>query len=223
MTGKQWLSTTLDRLKRGDTDGLRDSGYQLYAGAWRRAGRVYNYGTPVYEHDWDLLIVLDACRYDLMQTVVDDYAFLSRGETNSLGSATEEWMAKNFTDEYHDEMRNTVYISGNPHSAEEGSRSFRHIEDVWSHSWDDSSGTTLAGDVTEHAIAAGRELSPDRTIVHYMQPHHPFVPSPELNEGIGFDQGTDHKHIWEKLRRGEVSHEAVWDGYRGTYATCLTA
>lgn len=213
MTGANWLQTTAERVKKGDIDGLHDSAYQLYAGAWRRGGRIYNYGDPVYEKEWDLLIVLDACRYDLFQEVVNNYDFLNDGMTNSIGSATEEWMGKNFTSKYYKKISQTVYISGNPHSAEEGTRSFRHIEDVWSHSWDDEVRTTLAEDVTEYAIAAGRELNPERTIVHYMQPHHPFVSSPELNEGIGFDQGAEYKHIWEKLRRGEVSHEAVWEGY----------
>lgn len=214
MTGSEWVLTTAERIYRRDVEGLRDSAYQLYAGAWRRTGRIYNYGTPIYEQDWDLLVVLDACRYDLLREVAKDYEFLDEKATNSVGSATEEWIAKNFTPEYQSKIGETVYVTGNPHSTEEDEGDFRHLEEVWSHSWDNNIGTTRAEEVTEYAIAAGRELQPERCIVHYMQPHHPFVPTPELNEGIGFGEGTEHKHIWEKLRHGAVSHEEVWEGYR---------
>lgn len=214
MTLKEWISTTARQLQQQDIRGLRDSSYQLYAGAWRRAGRAYNYGTPIYEHDWDLLIVMDACRYDLLQDVVGEYDFLDQGRTNSVGSATEEWMLKNFNKEYLQEMRETVYVTGNPHSAEEGVNKFYHTEEVWSHSWDDDIGTTLADDVTEYAVTVGRQLEPQKCIVHYMQPHHPFVNNPELNEGIGFERESGNKHIWEKLRHGKVSHQDVWNGYR---------
>jgi len=213
MALSQWLRDTVESLQRGDTGSLRDSMYQMYAGAWRRAGLIYNYGTPVYKHQWDLLVVLDACRYDLLWEVVNEYSFLDRAITDSVASATEEWIAKNFGTRYQQEVGETVYVTGNPHSAESETEEFEHVEEVWSHSWDDDIGTVLAEDVTDHAIAAGRKMDPDRCIVHYMQPHHPFVPTPELNKGIGFRDETEYKHIWEKLRQGNVSREDVWYGY----------
>lgn len=214
MTASNWIRNTARHIGKGDMTGLRNSAYQLYLGGLRRTGRVYNYGTPIFEREWDLLIVLDACRPDLVAEVADEYSFLNDETDMSVGSATEEWMMKNFAEKYTDEIAETVYVTGNPHSSERlsGDR-FRHLEEVWGHSWDDEVGTVRAETVTEYAIAAGRTTDASRYIVHYMQPHHPFVPTPELNKGIGFDSDMRFNHIWEKLRQGEVSHEHVWSGY----------
>lgn len=214
MTGSEWISTAIDRVYRRNTRGLRDSAYQLYAGGWRRSGKIHNYGTPIYEEEWDLMVVIDACRADLLAEVVNEFNFLDEGTTNSVASATEEWMMKNFVPKYREEMVETTYITGNPHSSEEGEQTFEHLEEVWSHSWNDDVGTTLATDVTEYAVAAGRELNPDRCIVHYMQPHHPFVRTPELNENIGFGEKKEYNDVWEMLRKGDISRETVWKGYR---------
>jgi len=214
VTASNWLRNTAQHVRDGDVTGLQDSAYQLYVGGLRRAGQVYNYGTPIFEREWDLLIVLDACRPDLVASVADENEFLDDETTMSVGSATEEWMIKNFSEKYAEEMAETVYVTGNPHSSQglSGDR-FRHLEEVWSHSWDDEAGTVRAETVTEFAVTAGREIDASRYIVHYMQPHHPFVPTPDLNEGIGFEEDTTFNHIWEKLRHGEVSYERVWSGY----------
>jgi hypothetical protein len=214
VTFGKWIRDTASHVRKGNVTGLQNSAYQLYVGGLRRTGRIYNYGTPIFEDEWDLLIVLDACRPDLVEAVSEEYPFLDGETTMSVGSATEEWMAKNFDEQYADEMADTVYVTGNPHSSKkrEGDP-FRHLEAVWQHSWDDEAGTVRAETVTEYAIAAGREFDASRHIVHYMQPHHPFVPTPELNEGIGFEADEPFDHIWQKLRHDAVSCESVWSAY----------
>jgi hypothetical protein len=215
MTFVDWLSTTAGHIRDRNRHGLADSAYQLYAGAWRRFGRMYNYGTPIFKEEWDILVVLDACRWDLMAEVTDDYAFLTDETKNSLGSATEEWLAKNFTPEYAAELERTAFVTGNPHSSEGLDESMlRHVEEVWQYAWDDELRTVPPRPVTDQAIRVAREMNPGRLIVHYMQPHHPFVPTPELNEGIGFFENAEWNHIWERLRHGAVSYEDVWRGYR---------
>ena len=50
----------------------------------------------VMKENWDYLIVLDACRYDLFLKVVDEKAnFVISG-----GTSTGEWMKWNFGDKY---------------------------------------------------------------------------------------------------------------------------
>lgn len=216
MTASDWLSQTMRRVRQDGVVGARRSFYEFYIGGLRRLGRVYNYGTPIYNHDWDLLIILDACRIDLMDEIADRYDFIESGShATSVGSATEEWMAKTFTAEYAEEMRKTAYVTGNPHSSRDlDARDFKVLDEVWRYAWDDDRGTIPARPVTDRAIATAREIDPERLLVHYMQPHHPFVPCPELNEDIGFKEDLTWNHIWEALQAGQISAERVWKGYR---------
>src|SRR6056297_529711 len=56
----------------------------------------YGPGTRVMDEDWDNLIILDACRYDMFAEQVDlDGELESR---ISLGSTSEEFLEQNFGD-----------------------------------------------------------------------------------------------------------------------------
>ncbi|MFW6265768.1 MAG: hypothetical protein ACOC2A_03220, partial [Halanaeroarchaeum sp.] len=69
--------------------------------------------------------------------------------------------------------------------------------------------------VTDRAIAAARDRDPDRLVVHYMQPHHPFVPDP-LAVDDGLVRNSTHSNPsnpWVALRRGEITTERVWEAY----------
>lgn len=216
MTLTDWLSQTAGRIRRDGASGGERSARELYVGALRRIGRFYNYGTPIFETNWDVLIVLDACRVDLMDEVADEYEFITAGSSvSSVGSATEEWLEKTFTKEYADEIRRTAYVTGNPHSAEGlDGQDFAVYDEVWKYAWDDDSRTVPARPVTDRAIATARRGDAERMVVHYMQPHHPFVPCPELNRDIGYFEDASWNHIWEMLQEGATTDERVWRGYR---------
>jgi hypothetical protein len=75
--------------------------------------------------------------------------------------------------------------------------------------------------VTDRAIDAARRHDPDRTIVHYMQPHHPFVGESDLGgqytpDPFGRDNDGEGaaRTVWDALRRGEVERAAVERAYR---------
>ncbi|MFB6185902.1 MAG: hypothetical protein ABEI86_03425, partial [Halobacteriaceae archaeon] len=75
-----------------------------------------DYGTNIYERDWDVLIILDTARVDAMESVADEFGFIEQVDSiRSLGSTSSEWLAKTFTTEYKSEISNTALISGNPH------------------------------------------------------------------------------------------------------------
>jgi hypothetical protein len=57
------------------------------------------------------------------------------------------------------------------------------------------------------------EYPDERIVVHYLQPHGPFVGSDELNL---------HLHRYRRLRRGEVSLETVLDAYHDCLLNLLT-
>lgn len=73
-------------------------------------------GTSVFDNDWDLLIVLDACRVDALEEVSSDFEFLNTEQIESrwsVGSTSKEWINQTFVNEYSEDLKNTAYITGN--------------------------------------------------------------------------------------------------------------
>lgn len=119
MTFLEWLGDTKENVRNNGVQGFAESFYQFYLGGWRRLGRAYNYGIPIYKRDWDLLIVLDACRADLLAEVADDYEFLTAQSEYAIASTSAEWMEKNFLPKHYlSDVRETAYVSGNPFTDE---------------------------------------------------------------------------------------------------------
>lgn len=215
---QQWGRTSARAIRADGWDGVVESARTFYTGLWRLYGLIHNYGTPIFESEWDVLIVLDACRADLMAEVVPDYDFLDDGTTDSVASCSPEWMEKNFTDAYADAIARTAYVTGNPYSQTNvDTDAFFLVDEVWRDGWDDEFATILPDVLTDRAIRVARDHRPNRLIVHYMQPHHPFVPNP-LGDGANTELGGnafgEKNSVWNLLRRGEVSHETVWEAYR---------
>lgn len=155
----------------------------FYKGILNQAFRLLHRGegVRVMEEEWDNLIILDGCRYDYFR----EYNWI-KGKLErriSLGSHTEEWVKKNFQGDYPD----TVYVSGNPYISEVklmeffGKVPFHHLEEVWSYRWDENAGTVRPESITSAALAAQKKYPNKRLIMHYMQPHWPFLSAPELS------------------------------------------
>lgn len=174
-------------------------------------------GDPIYEREWDLLIVLDACRFDALRNVAADYDFLGEvGSAESVGSYSLSWLRGNFTEQYADQMARTAMITGNPFTETALSPSdFARLEEVWRRTWDEEVGTIRPGPITDTAITVAREDAPDRMIVHYMQPHAPFTTHPELQQGPTASDWADatDKSVWMRVQEGEVSLERVREAY----------
>jgi hypothetical protein len=216
VTFADWVRDSREEVRENGWAGVREAAYEFYVGMYRQVGRRVNFGTPIYETDWDLLVVLDACRWDLLAEVADEYAFLDGEWTYSVGSSSAEWMRKNFAPEYADEAARTAHVTANPYSERLlSAEDFRLLDEVWRDRWDESVRTIPAAGVTERAIDAGRTTDADRLIAHYMQPHHPFVPDP-MDDGLPRNEfgSTPWDSVWHRLRRGAVDRDRVWDAYR---------
>lgn len=77
----------------------------------------------------------------------------------------------------------TVYVSANPHTSLEAGDAFHHIVELWETDFDDEAGVVRPDVVRDAAISAHEEFPDKRLIVHFMQPHGPY---------IGSDIGTDY-------------------------------
>ena len=221
---REWAGRTTNRVRSDGWQGARDSLSELYAGAWRNIGWHVPRGTNVYERDWDTLVILDACRVDLMREIASEYPFVGGVESfESVGSMSEEWMRKTFTEEYATEMNRTAYVTANVFSRDTlEKRQFHTLDEVWRYAWDEETGTIPPRAVTDRAIEVSREGDHDRLIVHYMQPHHPFVGDERLNsvEADPFGREGETTAV-DALRRGELSRERFWRAYRSNLNTVL--
>jgi hypothetical protein len=169
--------------------------------------------------DWDNLIVLDACRTDAFKRVIGEQNIETR---LSKGSATYEWAERNFTGQTLDD---TVYVTANPHINIECGDCFHHIESVWRDEWDKDHNTVLPNKVTEAAMEIARDYPNKRLIIHYIQPHSPYIgeTAAELpQEGnlrrtrqraLYNDLPSVESKVFELLRIGEVDRELVWQAY----------
>lgn len=206
---RDFLTVSRDWIRAEGVHGVIYSLNQVWMSVLRSLSPVFKQGTNVYEKEWDLLILLDGCRVDALDSVAEEYSFLDDRDTHrSTASTSGEWMRTTFTDEYRDEIENTIYVTANHHSSEVENLPFLAFEDIYNYGWDDEVGTIPADVVTDVAIQAGREYadSCDRLIVHYMQPHFPSVPQP-----IG--HGSDFDNVWKGLMIGRKTPEEVWESY----------
>ena len=134
--------------------------------------------TFIMDEAWDYLIILDACRYDVFAEVYGEYLEGKLQRRESAGTSTVDWRDKALTGRHDD----VIYVSSNPYinsamqvKGYKGSDHFAHIYDVWSSSWDEKRGTVLPASVTEAAMLALRDHPGKRLIVHYLQPHAPYL------------------------------------------------
>jgi hypothetical protein len=212
-----WISETINRTQNDGLSGIRWGTERGYHKLLQLSSRFRAPGVPIWELEWDLLIVVDACRLDLMQSVADEYDFIeSLEETRSVNSVTRLWMEENFSEAYSDQLRESVLITGNPWSEEKvNNTDFADVEEVWKDDWIEP-GTVPPEPITDATIRHGRETSSRRLIAHYMQPHAPFIPEPEMGPGkqLGTFRDQAGGDLWEALHRGKLSREEVWQGYQ---------
>lgn len=171
--------------------------------------------TRVLDEDWDNLLILDACRFDLAADVFDtevEYRW-------SGGSNSEEFLEFNLGNYEADD---TVWVTANPHVSAFSDRIFEVVE-LWDTHWDEELQTVPPEAVVEATLAAASEYPEKRLIAHFMQPHYPFIgeigrerlPTHGSFTGNGVrTNGRSHDDIWTLLREGNVSRELVQTAYR---------
>lgn len=90
--------------------------YEYRMGSQLILGSRTPVGFQPYEHDWDVLVILDACRFDALRSIVeriDGVEQMGVAPCLSLGSQTAEWLCHMFTTDHLDEIGRTGYVAGN--------------------------------------------------------------------------------------------------------------
>jgi hypothetical protein len=103
--------------------------------------------------------------------------FVSRGTTSG------QFLVENFGTTKCEDI---VYIGGSPYVDIKVPKQFHRVMSVWEESWDYDVGTVLPHAIYEAALRAIKEFPGKRFIVHFMQPHYPYLAYPL----IGGPQGN---------------------------------
>jgi len=176
----------------------------------------------VYQEDWDNLVILDACRYDLFEEALESYNLPGElSVRHSTASATPEFLSNNFSEgTFHD----TVYVTSNPYvntDLKEGT--FHDVIPVWKDGWNNDYQVVTPETMLEYSLEAAEKYPNKRLITHFTQPHAPFIGDKKIGErkasnirreALGKEKMEEHKKTpFEMLEDGEVSKEEVWEAY----------
>lgn len=188
--------------------------------------------TPVVAEDWDNLVILDACRYDLFTEVLEDYPLPGTlSARTTMESGTPGFLAANFGGETFHE---TVYVTANPYVDTDLDRSqFHAVDSVWRDGWDADLETVRPETMAARTIDAAEAYPDKRIIAHFLQPHAPFIGETRLGEretlairqvALGdFGARRRDRTPFERLGAGELSREEVWRAYRDNLEVAFPA
>lgn len=168
--------------------------------------------THIYELDWDVLIVLDACRPDALHAIAPHYPWLTDIETHySLAGYSLDWLTTTFTPPYRAPMQETGFIAWNPYTSftdQVTPQTFGALREVWRDGWDNDLGCIPPETVTDAAIDVHETTDCDRLIAWYMQPHTPWRAVDDierLHENQIGNEDNGRRTVWDLLRQGEMT------------------
>ncbi|WP_227352674.1 hypothetical protein [Haladaptatus salinisoli] len=201
-------------LVRGETRRLRKDA--LRANAY--VSRLLNdeERVDVMAEEWDNLVILDACRYDMFAT----RANFGDRVTSKLSPGSESWefMEESFVGR---ELHDTVYVTSNPHAYKLPDDTFHAVVNLLDDHWNEEFRTVMPETVVERTLAAFEEYPDKRIIAHFMQPHFPFIGEKGRELGhagiemqLDADEHSGEPHPWNALLYGEeTNRSAIIEAY----------
>lgn len=245
MTFSDWVHDSAEDVRQfGFVSGISMAGRELARGGVRRLESVYPLGESIWSKDWDVLLVLDACRTDHMYEVAPDSWLPERNASRqtrwSEASCSRTWISRAIAGATPDDKQTLAYLTGNPFSGQSHphtdgiplcAEEYAELWEGWRYHWGAGPHNvpTMPPDpITDHVIDTWRnraEKGVDRLIAHYMQPHYPFINRP----GTGPDGHTqletwgnpDSTGIFDQLRLGEIGQEEIDTAFRENTAWIL--
>ena len=144
----------------------------------------------------------------------------------SPATQTVEWLVKTFNENFFSDI---IYISSNPFINSKGIKPkqgnysfngkdhFKRVIDVWATSWDPDISTVHPVDVNKAAIVSIDLHPKHRHIIHYMQPHSPYIfygglkshlhPVQNLQKNLS---PSNELSVFSKLAKMLFSQETIW-------------
>jgi len=188
-------------------------------------GEGYEQKKLLSRERWDVLVVLDACRYDYFYEEYEDFLNGELIKAYSPASSTTPWLKKVFNGFYTD----IKIFSATPWLNSKGVEVFgynpidhfpsKNIADLWDYKWNEYLRTVHPKDIVEEVLNSTEDSK--RKIIWFMQPHSPWIGKPRILISssrvlIGADEA-----IVPLIKKGEISLEKLRKAYRGNLRLVL--
>lgn len=155
------------------------------------------------------MIVLDACNWRVLSSIRPHW---NVKVVRSRGSCTTEWLEGSFTKP----LKDVLYVSSNPYTyvLKDFRKKFKRVVDLCLTCWDEKLQTvrprTVNLFVKEKLI-----LNETKIIVHYMQPHVPFLTNTWLNVySHDFRKDIRELKIYDLARKSRIARKEFKKAYR---------
>jgi len=184
-----------------------------------------SYNPLLNSQDWDILIVLDACRFDIFEKINKIKGKLRK--RISFSSCTGEWIQS----VRGEDLSRIVYFSANPLISkqrlipEKLDIKFKEFFDVWDKGWDDTLKSVPPKAVVNAVINYRNRSTAGKLVAHFIQLHPPFIGDTKINE-LGYEQirlrekGEDISNkvfekltVYQQVKDGKISYEHCMKGY----------
>ena len=173
----------------------------------------------ILNDNWDVLIILDACRYDYFVEATD----IKAKKAISPSTCTPEFLFKVMSRRLDMDL---VYVSGNAYINSKGVplpkssgykfnaiNHFKKIIDVWDKGWSKELGTVHPEEMNKYSIVSMQLRKDKRHIIHYVQPHEPYIYYGGGIGGAGYGAPNNTIKVKGKIARTMnkiFPNETVW-------------
>jgi len=183
--------------------------------------RYRSIGDEFVNEDWDNLLILDAARPEMLdaESVFPDARITKK---MSPASSSPGFIERQFSGR---ELHDTVYVTANPHVHDLKDGVFHKVINLLATDWDEELQTVPPEAVVDAAIDAYHDYPDKRLIVHFMQPHFPFLDQTgkQIPSGISpKGDSTEYRHPWfEQMRDQEHNHDILVTAYKENHKIAI--
>lgn len=182
----------------------------------------YEFGSAHFMgEDWDNLFILDAARPEFLSDFVDDA--LSIGTKKSPASYSGGFIQATFSGSFYD----TVYVTANPHIHDVPATVFYTVVNLLESAWSEDEQTVRPEDVVSAAVDANQRYPDKRLVVHFMQPHFPFLGPAGESIKATIEHGEDAdspEHPWnDQMFHKRYDRDTLTEAYRENHEIALSS
>jgi len=149
----------------------------------------------INESDWRMLVILDSCRYDALNQFLGGVELVISPAYDTLGWLEEVFQA----------YQPIIYLTASPTVSLycKGKKVFKRVVEVWKFGWNNKLNTVHPKTVRVIAESYLKKYESERFIVHFMQPHLPYIGEVRLPYKSG--SPLTYRRVEADLKAGKLS------------------